>query len=122
MIQTKETLTGRVDVDYARLRAVFGRGKTFSHGLGQNGSVRARTALPFYPQNRTSSACPGMSVWCQFRQQPIETNEYHSVDGTEGFLWISSLQNDLVPFDQRDALIAHDHRPILDRLPSRIGS
>jgi hypothetical protein len=27
---------GRADVDYARLRAVFGGGKTFSHGLDPN--------------------------------------------------------------------------------------
>jgi hypothetical protein len=27
---------GRVDVDYARLRAVFGGRKTFSHGLDPN--------------------------------------------------------------------------------------
>ena len=26
---------------------------------------RARAARPFYPQEQTSSACPGMSVWCQ---------------------------------------------------------
>src|SRR5258707_8763864 len=34
-----------------------------------------------------------------FREQPIETNEYHSVDGAEGeFLWSSSPQNvDLLP-------------------------
>ena len=31
----------------------------------KNGSVRARAARPFYPQEQTSSACPGMSVWCQ---------------------------------------------------------
>ena len=33
--------------------------------LGQNGSVRARAARPSYPQEQISSACPGMSVWCQ---------------------------------------------------------
>jgi hypothetical protein len=34
-----------------------------------------------------------------FGEQPIETNEYHSVDGAEGeFLWSSSPQNvDLLP-------------------------
>src|SRR5882757_9741350 len=34
-----------------------------------------------------------------FREQPIETNEYHSVDGAEGeFLWSGSPQNvDLLP-------------------------
>src|SRR5256714_7010060 len=34
-----------------------------------------------------------------FREQPIETKEYHSVDGAEGeFLWSSSPQNvDLLP-------------------------
>src|SRR6476469_10380755 len=34
-----------------------------------------------------------------FREQPIEINEYHSVDGAEGeFLWSSSPQNvDLLP-------------------------
>src|SRR5450755_70263 len=31
----------------------------------ENRSVRARAARPFYPQVQTSSACPGMSVWCQ---------------------------------------------------------
>src|SRR2546422_11592253 len=76
-----------------------------------------------------------------FREQPIETNEYHSVDGAEGeFLWSSSPQNvDLLPqrpnlclkrdrirsttiqpMSLQRSLIAHDHRPILDRLPSRI--
>jgi len=78
-----------------------------------------------------------------FRKQPIEANEYHSVDGAEGeFLWSSSPKNvDLLPQrpnlclkhyprpDQIDnhptnepakILIAHDHRPILDRLPSGI--
>ncbi len=35
-------------------------------GFGsKNGSVRARAARPFYPQEQTSSACPDMSVWCQ---------------------------------------------------------
>jgi len=33
----------------------------------KNGSVWARAARPFYPQEQTSSACPGMSVWCQQR-------------------------------------------------------
>jgi hypothetical protein len=33
----------------------------------KNGSVRVRAARPFYPQQQTSSACPGMSVWCQFQ-------------------------------------------------------
>src|SRR5450631_1719497 len=32
----------------------------------KNGSVRARAARRFYPQEPTSSACPGMSGWCQF--------------------------------------------------------
>jgi hypothetical protein len=34
-----------------------------------------------------------------FREQPIQSNEYQSVDGTEGkFLWSSSPQNvDLLP-------------------------
>ncbi len=31
----------------------------------KNGSVRARAARPFYPQEQTTLACPGMSVWCQ---------------------------------------------------------
>src|ERR1700687_261561 len=32
-----------------------------------------------------------------FREQPIETNEYHSVDGAEGeFLWSNSPQIDLL--------------------------
>jgi hypothetical protein len=30
----------------------------------KNGGVQARAARPFYPQEQTSSACPGMSVWC----------------------------------------------------------
>jgi hypothetical protein len=30
----------------------------FSHSLGQNGSVRARAARLFYPQEQTSSAAP----------------------------------------------------------------
>src|SRR5450759_166324 len=47
-----------------------------------------------------------------FREQPIETNEYHSVDGAEGeFLWSSSPQNvDLLP--QRPNLcLKHYARP-----------
>src|ERR1700682_3020574 len=47
-----------------------------------------------------------------FREQPIETNEYHSVDGAEGeFLWSSSPQNvDLLP--QRPNLcLKHCPRP-----------
>src|SRR5258705_5492042 len=72
-----------------------------------------------------------------FREQPIETNEYHSVDGAKGeSLWSSSSQNvDLLPqrpnlclkhyprirsttiqpMSLQRSLIAHDHRPILDR-------
>ena len=34
LTHSKNMLGGRVDVDRARLRAVFGGGKTFSHGLG----------------------------------------------------------------------------------------
>jgi hypothetical protein len=30
----------------------------------KNGSVRVRAARLFYPQEQTSSARPGMSVWC----------------------------------------------------------
>src|SRR5260370_15451052 len=33
----------------------------------KNGSVRARAARPFYPQEQTQSACPSMSVWCHKR-------------------------------------------------------
>src|SRR6476659_7966898 len=47
-----------------------------------------------------------------FSEQPIETNEYHSVDGAEGeFLWSSSPQNvDLLP--QRPNLcLKHYPRP-----------
>src|SRR5258705_13992813 len=47
-----------------------------------------------------------------FREQPIETNEYHSVDGAEGkFLWSSSPKNvDLLP--QRPNLcLKHYPRP-----------
>src|SRR5258706_4329460 len=47
-----------------------------------------------------------------FREQPIETNEYHSVDDAEGeFLWSSSPQNvDLLP--QRPNLcLKHYRRP-----------
>jgi hypothetical protein len=47
-----------------------------------------------------------------FREQPIDTNEYHSVDGAEGeFLWSSSPQNvDLLP--QRPYLcLKHYPRP-----------
>jgi hypothetical protein len=39
--------------------------KRFHTAWVKNGSVRARAARPFYPQEQTSSACPGMSVWCQ---------------------------------------------------------
>src|SRR5216684_1127960 len=37
----------------------------------KNGSVRARAARPFYPQEQTSSACPGMSVWCRTRTSSL---------------------------------------------------
>ena len=33
-------------------------------GWVKNGSARVRAARPFYPQVQTSSACPGMCVWC----------------------------------------------------------
>jgi hypothetical protein len=29
--------------------------------------ARVRAARPFYPLEQTPSACPSMSVWCQFR-------------------------------------------------------
>jgi hypothetical protein len=50
-----------------------------------------------------------------FREQPIETNENHSVDGAEGeFLWRSSPQNvDLLP--QRPNLCLKHYR---DRIRS----
>src|SRR5258708_6387374 len=62
--------------------------------------------------------CLGTPNWSaqsgsiDFREQPIETNEYHSVDGAEGeFLWSSSPQNvDLLP--QRPNLcLKHYPRP-----------
>jgi hypothetical protein len=40
----------------------------------KNGSVRARAARPFYPQEQTSSACPGMPVWCHFRTHAPQQN------------------------------------------------
>src|SRR2546429_1126703 len=47
-----------------------------------------------------------------FREQPIETNEYHSVDGAEGeFLWSSSPRNvDLLP-QRPDLCLKHYPRP-----------
>jgi hypothetical protein len=77
------------------------------------------------------------------REQPIETNEYHSVDAQkESFfgavrrrtliccrnvqISASSITRDRIrsttiqPMSLHRSLIAHDHRPILDRLPSRI--
>src|SRR6266404_3248420 len=47
-----------------------------------------------------------------FREQPIETNEYHSVDGAEGeFLWSSSPQNvNLLP-QRPDLCLKHYPRP-----------
>src|SRR5258706_11413488 len=47
-----------------------------------------------------------------FREQPIETNEYHSVDGAEGeFLWSSSPQNvDLLP-ERPNLCLKHYPRP-----------
>jgi hypothetical protein len=46
----------------------------------------------------TSSATDRQRI-AHLREQPIQTNEYQSVDGTEGkFLWSSSPQNvDLLP-------------------------
>jgi hypothetical protein len=35
-------------------------------GFGvKNRGARVRAARPFYSQEQISSACPGMSVWCQ---------------------------------------------------------
>src|SRR5260221_10462527 len=47
-----------------------------------------------------------------FREQPIETNEYHSVDGAEGeFLWSNSPQNvDLLP-KRPNLCLKHYPRP-----------
>jgi hypothetical protein len=49
-----------------------GAASLLQHGMladvrcgSKNGSVRARVARPSYPQEQTSSACPGKSVWCQ---------------------------------------------------------
>ena len=33
--------------------------------VDQKRKCRVRAAPPFHPQDQTSSACPGMSVWCQ---------------------------------------------------------
>src|SRR5450631_3174196 len=41
------------------------------YGCYELRSVRARAAHPFYPQEQTSSACPGMSVWCQERMRRV---------------------------------------------------
>src|SRR5258706_9915463 len=43
------------------------RRRSFHTAWVKNGSVRTRAARPFYPQEQTSSACPGMSVWCQYQ-------------------------------------------------------
>jgi hypothetical protein len=51
----------------------------------KNGSVRARAARPFYPQEQTSSACPGMSVWCQHRKSPFSFD--HLIGATEQHRW-----------------------------------
>src|ERR1700704_3969606 len=79
-----------------------------------------------------------------FREQPIETNEYHSVDGAEGEFFFGAVRRSTLiccrsvqisasritrdrirsttiqPMSLQRSLIARDHRPILDRLPSRI--
>jgi len=56
------------------LRSVTAMNEQLPHGHGRqpdrllwvkNRSVRVRAARPFYPQVQTSSARPGMSVWCQ---------------------------------------------------------
>src|SRR5260370_26909458 len=45
----------------------------------KNGSVRARAARPFYPQEQTSSACTDMSVWCHFRTHAPQQVNDHSI-------------------------------------------
>jgi hypothetical protein len=47
--------------------SAFCQRATFHTAWVKNGSVRARAARPFCPQEQISSACPGMSVWCQDR-------------------------------------------------------
>jgi len=54
--------------------------KRFHTAWVKNGSVRARAARPFYPQEQTSSACPGMSVWCQKRKWLL----LHSINSSVG--------------------------------------
>src|SRR5450759_2653236 len=62
-------------------------------------TMRSRLPAPVQPETRPMPTNNG--AWlhdrqriAHFREQPIQTNEYQSVDGTEGkFLWSSSPQN-----------------------------
>jgi hypothetical protein len=46
---------------------------TFHTAWVKNGSVRARAARPFYPQEQISSARLGVSVWCQQQTKKAAT-------------------------------------------------
>jgi hypothetical protein len=60
-----------------------------------------RSRLPAPVRSEPGAVPADNGVWLQdrqriahFREQPVETNEYQSVDGAEGeFLWSSSPQN-----------------------------
>jgi hypothetical protein len=60
---------GRINVDRAGLRAVFGGGKTFSHSLGQKRKWTGKNRMSVPPlKKQTSRGCPGMSKKCQKRK------------------------------------------------------
>ena len=55
----------------SRSRRPCARGEVLCTEPGKMGQKRKCPGLrgtPFYPQEQTSSACPGMSVWCQERK------------------------------------------------------
>src|SRR5712671_4705085 len=86
-------------------------------GHSRPSATRSRLPAPVQSEAGTMPADNGVRLddrqrIANFREQPIETNEYHSVDGAEGeFLSSSSPQNvDLLP--QRPNLrLKHYPRP-----------
>ena len=51
----------------------------------KNGSVRARAARPFYPQEQISLACPGMSVWCHKQPHALQETASLSVGSNRSY-------------------------------------
>lgn len=115
----------------------------------RSATAGARFPAPVRSEPRAMPADNGVRLndrqcIANFREQPIETNEYQSVDGAEGVLfWSSSPQNvyllsqrpisassaardrirstTIKPLNLQRSPIIQQHRPILDQLPARLG-